>query len=297
MQGKEIRFEDHGGRKMFLTKLSGLKKFEKRMLSESGCQFFLPMQFINDESDEWAYYDYTGCLKLSEYLQIKEQAADYSENKGKHAILILDVIGDLLQCLKGMEKYLIFPDTVSIDPDMLFIDTESGKAILAYHTNPAPEHPLKTRIIDTIEKIAENCQDTESTLFLSNLIKQINEKNPGLDGMISMLDKMKRDLNFIYWEPESFRNSGSDSSCSEGNLHESSIEAVIEDKLKRFARLNYKNRGILPLMTGASILCLAGAYLTGLCDVESFAGLAFLAAGANLILFRKLAPNIKNRKV
>jgi hypothetical protein len=287
---KEIKIEDHGGRRMFSIKLSGLKEFEKRMLSESDCPFFLPMKFIKNIEDEWAYYDFTGCVQLSEYLKMKEKVADSFESKGKYTVLILDLIGDMLQCLKSMEKYLIFPDTVSVDPNLIFVDTESGRAILAYLTNTELEQALQKRIIDSIEKIIEYLNDAESKQFISNLVVQIKEKNPGLDGMISMIDKIKRELYYIYWQPENFRNFGTDSLCPEENLPGGNKEPV---RITKFNKITSKKKWILSMAMGASILCLIGAYVSGLHDIESLAGLVILAAGANLMLYRKLEFNVK----
>ena len=286
---RECESNDGGGKRYFSLRADKIMNYQKRMLSEGGCPFTLPMHFILDEGIEKAYYDYSGLVQMKEFIG-RIRSTDHSAgNDGKLINIVLNLLADLMDCLKGMEEYLLFPDAVSIESDLIFVDMQSEKAIFAYNPYADPEISIQDRILCLIDSINEMCQDSEADQYLCKLKDLIYQKNPGTDGMISMLGTMKREISYIYWEPINFRSQETkESGSNENYAGNQDVDHVCMAKVSRFPANDKSDKIKLIAIQTAAAALLIGVFLSGILDMTNFAGLVIILAGADLLIMRKI---------
>lgn len=202
----EAQIEESGGRRKFCMVVEGrIREYEKRMICGSDCPYALPMHFITEGETEKAYYDFTGYLQIEDH--IKRQVLDDPSVMGNQSLIsgALEILSGILGCLKGLELYLIFPERISIHPDLIFIDSNCSRAVLAFYPGKNPEAPLQSRIISLLDEMGVMYRNAEVDQYFKKLKDFILAKNPGLDGMIAFLGTMQREVSYIYWHSADFR--------------------------------------------------------------------------------------------
>ena len=224
---KTMEIEESGGRRRFCMDVEGrIREYEKRTICGSDCPYALPMHFVAEGETEKAYYDFTGYLQIADHIrrQVSDnQGAIENQNLVSGA---LEMLSDILKCLKGMELYLIFPERVTIHPDLIFIDSNCGRAALAFYPDENPETPLQNRILFLIDQMSALYSSAEIDQYLKKMKEFILAKNPGLDGMIAFLGTVQREVSYIYWHSADFRTE---------ERKETEREHESEDRNKPFA--------------------------------------------------------------
>lgn len=279
---KETQMDESSGRRKFCIVPGGkFRGFEKRMLCDSGCPYTLPMHFLAEDRTEKACYDFTGFIQLAEYIKREagNQAAgntaagEKPREKQRAVFGALDILSGILECLKGMENYLLFPERLQLHPDVIFINADSGRAAVAFYPCGNSETSLQSMVAALIEDMNIMYRDDEAGRYLIKLKDFIRMKNPGLEGIISSLGTLQREISYIYWKPVEFRNAEEPAPL---------YESALPDKLhRRTAATAIAIQGVF----GAG---LTAVFLSGALDIVSFAGLAAIAAGADLWIMRKL---------
>lgn len=269
--------ESAGKRKFCLTLDEKLMDYEKRMLCESGCPYTLPMHFISDGGTDRAYYDFTGFVQLEEYIKRKLSFEVGDRENGRTVSDALNLLSGILECLKGMERYLFYPERYSIHPDAIFVELDYGRVTVAFYPNDEPELTLQARILLLIDRIDEVCRDDDTDKYLNKLKDAVYLRNPGLDGMTAILGTIQRDVSYIYWNTAAFRRA------------EVSETPEKEDVEKQTA-LPWKKtaRRKSAAVQVAFAVVLAAVLLSGKLDAVNFAGLAIIAAGLDIWIMRKL---------
>jgi hypothetical protein len=177
-----------------------------------------------------------------------------------------------------MENYLIFPERISIHPDTIFVHLDTGHVVFAYYPNDLAGQTLNLRIIQISKELIEFSPVEEINQHLKKYIELIEQKNPGLDGMISMLGTIRREVSYIYWNAKDLRRAES----AETGLP---YESAADDKRK----FNWRRLAVHIFF----IAGLSAVFLSGRIDLSSFAGMVLLAAAADLWIIKKF-PALKN---
>jgi len=293
---QEAKIQDFAGRRKFRLALdSGLKEYEKGMLCTGRCPHILPMHILNEDGEEWAYYDFTGSVQLTEYMR-RLASSSVSGRENKKAVCdALEVLSGILGCVRGMENHLIFPERITIHPDAVFIDPENRKTLLAFYPLENPETTFQSRIVALVAAMIEAGQDPETAQYFEKFREYILMRNPGLDGMIAMLDALQREVGYIYWSSKCFRESGE----KDPGADPAQNDGIQDDGRFTFKRSGVKQRtdagsGSRPARIGLIALqavfaaCLAAAFLSGAYDLVNLAGMAVIAAAIDFWILRKL---------
>ena len=293
---KEARIEDSAGRRKFRLALDNrLKEYEKGMLCRSRCPHILPMHVLNEDGEERAYYDFTGTVPLTEYLRrLASCSASGMENK-KAVGDALDALSGILGCIKGMENHLVFPERIAVHPDAVFVDPDNGKIFLAFYPLEDPETTFQSRILSLVDAMKEVWRDPETAQYFEKFREYIQMRNPGLDGMIAMLDTLRREVGYIYWNSGCFREPGDKEPGADHGLNERTTDA---------GRFTYKQNGMkqgtgknrdskraligLVALQAVFAACFAAAFLSDAFDIVNLAGMAVIAAAIDLSILRKL---------
>ena len=276
--------------------LSGtLLEYEKRMLCVSRCPYTLPMHFTSIEGRERAYYDFTGFLQLEEYIKRNRPNEFQKGNNHKPVCAALELLAEILDSLKGMESYLLFSERFLIHPDTIFVRSD-GHVSIACRTNENPESALQERIIALTENLISLYQDHDAEQYLIKYKEIILMKNPGLDGLISILGTLKREAGYIYWNTKNFRKEDTNIR-QEYDSVERNQNAKAGNKLRFSLKIDVRNRKLIAVQAFLAA-GLAAVFLFSSLELTTFAGLAVLTAGADLWLMRKLqliGPGIYNK--
>lgn len=143
----------------------------------------------------------------------------------------LEVVTNILNTIKGMENYLLFPDRLKIDLDTVFIHPDSKKAEFAFIPASKQERSLQDRVIGIIEEIKQIYGLQETNQYLDQFIDTVQQKNLGLDGMINVLGEIQREISYIYWDTNNFRTIGA-RELQEAELMNEGKEAIEEKENK-----------------------------------------------------------------
>jgi len=196
---KEGLITEVNGRRKFCIQFddSQIQEYEKRMLSDASCPYTLPMSFLSDDGITKAWYDYTGYIQLKEYIR-SECCNSSILNNRKPIYEAMDILFKIMQNLRASEDYLILPDRVSLDPDTIFINPSHLSISFAFYPNEVPELTFQERLFHMINKISSWYQNDEVDHYNERFLNMVREKNLGLEGTISVLCTIQRELSYIY---------------------------------------------------------------------------------------------------
>ncbi len=278
---KEGNIEESAGRrKFYLTLEEPIREYERRMLCDSDCPFTLPMYFLAVEDSVMVFYDFTGYLPLREYMKKTTFCNPPVRETQKIISDALAVLTKILECMKGMESYLFYPERFSNHLDAIFMHMGTGQIAFAFYPNDRPELTLQSRIIQMTEEINKLYQDTETKQYLQKYIELIHMKNPGLDGMIVLLGTIQREVSYIYWNPKDFRGPEHNEEPSDKPEIDKSIKVVI---LKTVGMQGFFGIGLISI------------YLSHRLELMSFAGLTMLVVAVDLWILRRFSGRKKGR--
>jgi len=281
---KEVFLEESAGkRKIFLIMEEKILEYEKRMLCDSDCPFTLPMHFITEGEIEKVYYDFTGFIQLEEYIKRKITTDRLDRVSQKTIFDALDVMTKILECLKGMESYLLFPERISIHPDLIFINLNDGRIAFVFYPNEKMDMPLQSRVVEMVDALNELYGDVEAEQFLKKFKDYIYLKNPGLDGMIGNLGILQREVSYIFWNTKNFRREEEKEFIEDREHADKSVAAVLRAPsfIKTIAFQAFLGVGLVAV------------FLSGLLELVNFVGLFVIVAGVDFWIMRTL--HLKSR--
>ena len=268
--------EESAGRRRFQIFMEAeVREYEKKMLCSGECRYAIPMHFITEDHKLKACYDYTGYMQLKEYIGIKMKNENCSVEDRKLVADVLLILSGILDCIKGMENYLIFPERITVHPDAVFIDLNTGRAALAFCPGKSHELTLQNRIIGLIRDLRELFCTDEADQYLRKIEEFIAAKNPGLDGMISFLGSMQREVNYIYWNTKNFRS-----------IEEQESASNHDPKPKERKWYDFRLKAVvIQLIVGGALFAVL---LSGKLSMINFAGLVIIVGAIDLLILRKL---------
>ncbi|HYE68619.1 MAG TPA: hypothetical protein VEA58_08405, partial [Anaerovoracaceae bacterium] len=193
----------------------------------------------------------------------------------------------LLECLKGMEDYLLFPERISVHTDLIFIDLYNKRLAFAFYPNEMLDKPVQNRIIDIIDAINNLYGDVEAEPFLEKFKDYIYKKNPGLDGMIGNLGILQREVSYIFWNTKNFR--GEDE--TEPNDGREYIDKPLAAILKKSTSVKII---LIQALIGVALLAV---FLSGALEIVKFAGLTVITAAVDLLIIRMLRLKYRFRGI
>lgn len=264
--------ETSGKRKFWIEMDTGIREFEKKMLSSGECLHSLSMHFLSEDHSLKAFYDFTGYMQLKDWLIIKMKKPD-AERDSHMVIALLQILSGVLECIKGMENYLILPDRITLHPDAVFIDLNNDRVVLAFYPAESPE-TLQIRIVRLIHDLSGLQHSDETEQHLKKIEEFILAKNPGLDGMISFLGSIQREVSYIYWNTKNFRRIEEQDACP--------AHLQTDIKRNRFG-FNLKTALIQIFLT----IGLVVVFLSDKLDKINFTGFVIIVAAIDLMACRK----------
>ncbi len=267
--------ESAGRRKLQICMETDIRYYEKKMLCSGECLYTIPMHFITEDLALNAFYDFTGYVQLQECVKRKLQSYASGRENQKLITDLLDILSGVLECVKGMENYLILPERISVHPDVIFVDMDTGRIKLAFHPNENPELSLQSRITRLVHDLGGLFHSDEADRYLKKIDDFILIKNPGLDGMISFLGSMQREAGYIYGNSKNFRK------LEEQESPFTNHEQIGKGRKKYDFRL--KKAAIL-LIPAAGLLAV---FLSGKLNMINFVGLVVIIAAVDLMILRK----------
>ena len=272
--------------------------YEKRILAEGGCSsFLLPMSFLEDECETKAYYDFSGYNRLKHAVKAKQSNDEKGHGKKKSAVCdSIDTLFHLLGHLRRMENHLLFPEIIVIGVDVLYVHMDTGNVLLAYVPDKKTTSSFQDKIINLTEEIKSVYGCTDGAPFLDRFIHYIVEKNPGLDGMISMLGMIRREAEYIYASTENFRNSvvgDRDHSWSENRDRGGTSQETVHEASSKGLLKKGQGKGIyikiilfqLLLFCFIVMVCFYGMF-----DLFQLAGLMMIAVAIDFMIIKKMLP-------
>ncbi len=284
--------ETAGRRKIYLTlEKDSLYEYEKRMLTESGCPYTLSMYFINEEESIKAYYDFTGFIPLVDY--INDVVSSIPMERGNQTLLYdaLKILSNLLESLNGIENYLLLSSRMKMSVDTIFINSENKSVAFSYVPEQSESFTLQNRIIGLTEEMKHLYKQTEVDQYLGTFTDLIKKKNLGLDGMISTLGTIQREVSCIYWNVNDFRRTEeNEMPIVEDDRETEEMENNKDHSLKKpVIKKFHQQISFKPLILQMMIiLVLITVYLLGALDIMELLGLVLITGGADLWLMRKL---------
>ncbi len=281
------QIEETGGKRQICLIPDGkFKEYEKRMLCDSGCPYTLPMHFISDNGKDTVYYDFTGYLRLKDYMMSKRPSDCRGRNNGEGVCETLNLLIEILRCIKGMEQYLLFSDRYSLHPDVVFVHPDNLQTAIAFYPVDEQENTLQERIIGLIDCIREWGCSEETMKYFNQLKETVALKNPGLDGLIGIIGALCREAGYIYWNADALREAINSSVSDHTNSRKEENEAgkvIVNQMIMR--------KSVAAQVVIAVVLI--AVYLSGFFDNISFIGFTIIAAGADIWILRKLRSRAK----
>jgi len=187
----------------------------------------------------------------------------------------LYILSGILECVKGIENYLILPERISVHTDVVFVDLDTDRIRLAFYPNENPELSLQSRITGLVHEISGLLHSDEADQYLNKIDDFILMKNPGLDGMISFLGSMQREAGYIYGNLKNFRK------IEEQESLPANHDQIDKRRKKYDVHLKTAAIQIIPAVG------LLAVFLSGRLSMINFVGVAIITAAIDLMILRK----------
>ncbi len=283
-----------GGRRFTRNyEINSFYDYEKRIMQEGCCPSILPMSFIQENGRVTVFYDVTGYRLLKD--DIEMQLSAELEMRGPRQLLCnaVDILADIIEKLKYLENHLLFPERLHLDLDCIFIHTVSRKAVFSYIPKRMKESNFEKQLLNLLEDIKGSYHHPEIDQYYDRLINFMKENNPGLDGLISNLGMIQRELSYIYNHSEHFRVN---TDSIETPAEEMKVDEALNEKSNFRIGIKFEKRSAaikLVTLQLAFVLLVAAIYLSAGLDLIQLAGFICFSAGVDLWLVRKL--NLKGQ--
>lgn len=285
--------EEIGGRRGFsyVIKNSQIFEYEKRILSMKDCPSVLQVSFMKMENEERITYDFTGYCPLEEFIRLSMKRSNSDGENRNDADGALKIILNILYAIKECGDYLLMGDRLPLLMETIFIDISTDKVSFAYVPSLLDNTTLQERLIDLFEKISAFYYDGELNPFIAGLKKGILEKNPGVDGIITMVASIQRELNFNYWSRQCLRKDKLDDlSAIEEKEDPDFVKTKDSSHIKSW--INDKRAKLFFMQIGV-VIGLISIYFSGIFDSLDFVGFFLIVLGLDLWIVKSL----KNEKV
>lgn len=203
------QIEEAGGRRVFslLIENSGIYEYEKKVLSGGQVANTLQTAFMMLEGKEKLFYDFTGCCQLAEYLQGNSSVFHQEGEDRRHLDLALDVLLKILQGIRACEEHLLLADRIPLGLETIFIDIAGKDIAFAFMPYLAGNLSPQGRVVHLLEQMILLYDSEETSGTLQRIKAGIEAKNPGIEGIITMVAAIQREMNFNHWTRQSLRKS------------------------------------------------------------------------------------------
>lgn len=287
--------KETGGKRKFLIEevKSGIYHYEKKMLEDKICPYILPMNFLNKENHEEIYFDYTGFIPIQEHIvfqnrnigvqkAISRSNAMYDENL---IIKAFELLSSILSNLKASEDYLLSYDRIPLFTDAIFINPQNRIAF-AYIPSLAGSFPLQEKVITLMKELTAIYQNQVVSDQFKRLQEMITNNNLGLDGIISTLGQMEREISFSLWtRKDDVRAEEEDRAKT--SLAEEEFDVVAPMGLKIFERYNARQKKLL-FSQVIVLIAIAAIYFSKILESTDFIGLFIIIVGIDIWLLRSI---------
>lgn len=265
--------ESSGTRKFWIVMETEIRGYEKKMLCSGECRYTIPMHFLSEDRSITAFYDFTGYIQMKQWFGREMRSYTSARDNQKQIKDVLQILAGILECIKGMENYLIFPERITVHPDTVFIDLNTETVALAFYPNESPE-TLQSRITGLIHELSGLVHSDETDLYLKKIEEFILMKNPGLDGMISFLGSLQREVSYIYWNTKNFRKiEDQETLPAQGRI----------EKSRKSSSFHLKTAAIQIILAAG----LFAVFFSDRLNLINFAGLVIITGGIDLMVLRK----------
>lgn len=286
--GVLARIEEASGRRRFIVDRdkSGIYHFEKIVLTLGECSSILPMHNVSIDGKDLLYYDFTGYVQLSSYInRIKEAGISTNKISNDSELPIEDaltVFKNILSKLKGVEEYLLSVNRVPLLAETIFINLYNQDIALTYLPAICDSVPLQQRIISLMDSLGMLYQKNEIILCFNSIKETILEKNLGIDGIVNTIGLTQREISYSLWTKKGLKRDADDT------FDEKAPEPITEDfkKIRKMVPSNKNTRLIVSQII--ILLVLAGIYCFKLFVGMDFIGFILLVMGIDFWILKSL---------
>lgn len=292
------RIEEISGRRRFIVERekSGIYNFEKTVLTLGECKSILPMYSVSINGKDLIYYDFTGYMQLSSYINSNKDTRllinELTNDSGfpfENALTILDTI---LRKLKGVEEYLLSVNRVPLLTETIFINLYNQDIELTYLPSLCDAAPLQQRIISLMDSLGELYQNNEITLCFNTIKETILQKNLGIDGILNTIGLTQREISYSLWTKKSLIRGADDSQAEKApqSINED-FKEIKEMNKNLLVKIPLKRKAGLIISQIIMLIVLAGIYGFELVEGTDFIGFAILVAGIDLWILKSFTRN------
>ena len=156
-------------------------QFERVMLTDSGCRFFIPMHFMFEDDQLCAVYECSGYAPLSSFRVERTEDALYIMEK---TCLILH----------RAPEYLIDPERITLTSDMVFYQIESSDVRIAFLPRKHDSTNLRKRLILFLAELKKDIRDHEAPL-LDQLARSMYYGSLDMLSLITQIGILRRSFD------------------------------------------------------------------------------------------------------
>jgi len=170
----------------------GLYEYQVKILKQDMGKMFLPMFFYNEEIngklETNIKYDFSDCISLEEWLNLKENCL----------LNVLDVLENIALLLDKCKEVLINYEYLKIDVSNVFVSTKGNKEIKLQYI-PKDEMDYKFCFYQLVNEIEQKSPDHLVKEYLQMIVQRLEKDKPGLQRIINIIGQIKREVYICGW--------------------------------------------------------------------------------------------------
>jgi len=170
----------------------GLYEYQVRILKQDMGKMFLPMFFYNEEingkTETNIKYDFSDCISLEEWLNIKENSL----------VDVLDALENIALLLDKCKEVLINYEYLKIGIDCVYVSTKGDKEIKLQYI-PKDEMDNKFNFYQLVSEIEQKSEDNLIKEYLQMIGNRLEKDKPSLSRIINIIGQIKREVYICGW--------------------------------------------------------------------------------------------------
>ena len=170
----------------------GLYDYQVKILKQDMGKMFLPMFFYNEEingkTETNIQYDFSDCISLEKWLNIKENSL----------VDVLDALENVALLLDKCKEVLINYEYLKIGIDCVYVSTKADKEIKLQYI-PKDEMDNKFNFYQLVSEIEQKSEDNLVKEYLQMIGNRLEKDKPSLSRIINIIGQIKREVYICGW--------------------------------------------------------------------------------------------------
>ncbi len=172
--------------------MTKLYEYQVKVLKQDMGKMFLPMFFYNEEingkMETNIKYDFSDCISLEEWLNLKEN----------NLLDVLDALENIALLLDKCKEVLINYEYLKIGIDSVYVCIKGDREIkLQYIPKDEMEH--KFNFYQIVREIELKSEDNLVKEYLQMLGNRLEREKPSLSRIINIIGQIKREVYICGW--------------------------------------------------------------------------------------------------